>query len=60
MVTSPVDALTRSGIRTRDGAHCGVDSIVYGTGFTLADPDRTLVGAGGLRISQAWRDGMEP
>ncbi|ORW02903.1 hypothetical protein AWC14_05580 [Mycobacterium kyorinense] len=62
VVTSPIDALTASGIRTRDGVHHHADAIVYGTGLALRDrlPDDTLVGARGLTIQQAWRDGAEP
>jgi cation diffusion facilitator CzcD-associated flavoprotein CzcO len=57
-VRSAIDALTPSGVRTRDGAQHSVDAIVYGTGF--ASPQDTLVGLGGLTIARAWTDGMEP
>jgi hypothetical protein len=62
LVNSPIDAVTASGIRTRDGAHHATDAIVYGTGFAIRAglPDNTLVGTGGLTIQHAWRDGMEP
>jgi cation diffusion facilitator CzcD-associated flavoprotein CzcO len=60
LVTSPIDTLTASGIRTRDGVHHDADAIVYATGYAIAGQGRTLVGAGGLRVEQAWRDGMEP
>ncbi len=62
LVRSAIDAVTASGIRTRDGADHPADAIVYGTGFTLAERvgDETLVGAGGVSIRQAWVDGMEP
>jgi cation diffusion facilitator CzcD-associated flavoprotein CzcO len=61
-VISPIDTLTASGIRTCDGAHHETDAIVYGTGFEIRTelPHDTLVGAGGLTIQQAWRNGMEP
>jgi cation diffusion facilitator CzcD-associated flavoprotein CzcO len=61
-VNSPIDAVTASGIRTRDGAHHESDAIVYGTGFEIRAglPHDTLVGTGGRTIQQAWRDGMEP
>jgi cation diffusion facilitator CzcD-associated flavoprotein CzcO len=55
---SAVEAVTASGIRTRDGVDHRVDAVIYGTGFTI--PDAMLVGAGGLTIQQAWKDGMEP
>ncbi len=59
---SAIEAVTASGIRTRDGVDHRVDAIVYGTGFSIPEQvsDRTLVGAGGLTIRQAWHDGMEP
>jgi cation diffusion facilitator CzcD-associated flavoprotein CzcO len=61
-VMSPIDTLTASGIRTCDGTHHETDAIVYGTGFEIRAelPHDTLVGAGGLTIRQAWRNGMEP
>ena len=58
VVGQAIEALTPSGIRTRDGREHRADAIIYGTGF--AAPDSRLVGAGGLAIQQAWRDGMEP
>ncbi|OBH22988.1 DUF4873 domain-containing protein [Mycobacterium sp. E342] len=59
---SAIEAVTASGIRTRDGVDHRVDAIVYGTGFSVLDEpgDATLVGAGGLPIRRAWHDGMEP
>ncbi|WP_231996011.1 DUF4873 domain-containing protein [Mycobacterium sp. 852002-51163_SCH5372311] len=59
---SPIDTLTPTGIRTRDGVEHRFDAIVYGTGFQIPDgmPDGALVGAGGLTIRQAWYHGMEP
>lgn len=62
LVRSPIDTLTATGIRTRDGVHFDVDAIIYGTGFAIPEtvPDQALVGAGGLTIRQAWHEGMEP
>ncbi|OBG96872.1 DUF4873 domain-containing protein [Mycobacterium sp. E3251] len=59
---SAIEAVTTYGIRTGDGIEHRVDAIVYGTGFSVREEpaDRTLIGAGGLTIRQAWRDGMEP
>lgn len=64
-VTSAIEAVTASGLRTRDGGGYRdhpVDAIVYGTGLALAAQvhDNTLVGSNGLTIRQAWRPGMEP
>ena len=60
VVASPVDAITASGIRTADGLHHDVDTIIYGTGFAVPDQTPALAGAGGLTLRQAWHDGMEP
>jgi cation diffusion facilitator CzcD-associated flavoprotein CzcO len=60
VVTSPVDAVTASGIRTADGVRHDVDTIIYGTGFAVRDQRPVLVGAGGLTLQQAWHDGTEP
>jgi hypothetical protein len=60
VVASPVDAITASGIRTADGLHHDVDTIIYGTGFAAPDHSPALTGAGGLTLRQAWHDGMEP
>jgi cation diffusion facilitator CzcD-associated flavoprotein CzcO len=60
LVTSPVDAVTASGIRTADGALHEVDTIIFGTGFAASAERPALVGAGGLTLQQAWRDGTEP
>lgn len=59
---SAIEAVTASSIRTSDGAEHRVDAIVYGTGFSIPEEpaDRTLIGAGGMTIRQAWHDGMEP
>jgi cation diffusion facilitator CzcD-associated flavoprotein CzcO len=62
VVRVAIEAVTASGIRTRDGVDHDVDAIIYGTGFTIHDQisDERLVGAEGLTIRQAWYDGMEP
>jgi cation diffusion facilitator CzcD-associated flavoprotein CzcO len=62
LVSSQIDGLTESGIRTCDGVNHDVDAIIYGTGFAIPEtaPHETLVGAGGLTIRDAWHDGMEP
>jgi Domain of unknown function (DUF4873) len=56
VVMSPVDRITRSGVRTADGTDHGVDAIIYATGSAVADalPQDALVGSRGLTIQQAW------
>ena len=57
-VMSPVDRITRSGIRTTDGADHGVDAIIYATGSAVVDGlgKDALVGSRGLTIQRAWSD----
>ncbi|WP_225731809.1 MULTISPECIES: DUF4873 domain-containing protein [unclassified Nocardia] len=61
LVTDPIVRITESGIATADGREREFDAIVYGTVFGITDrfADRHLVGANGLTIQQAWRDGPE-
>jgi hypothetical protein len=60
VVTTPIEALTASGIRTIDGSRHDVDTIIFGTGFSVSDQHPGLVGAGGQALAQFWRDGDEP
>lgn len=62
LAAAPVEAVTATGLRTRDGVEHQLDAVIYGTGFSIAGelPDRALVGSGGLTLRRAWRDGMEP
>jgi cation diffusion facilitator CzcD-associated flavoprotein CzcO len=62
LVASAIETITPKSIRTADGVEHDADAIVYGTGFAIPPhtPDEALVGARGLRIRQAWRNGMEP
>jgi cation diffusion facilitator CzcD-associated flavoprotein CzcO len=62
LVTSAIDGITASGIRTADGRDHDADAIIYGTGFAVAEgmPEGTLIGAGGASIREAWDDGTEP
>jgi cation diffusion facilitator CzcD-associated flavoprotein CzcO len=60
LVTSRVDAVAASGIRTADGALHEVDTIIFGTGFAASAKHPTLVGARGLTLERAWSDGIEP
>jgi cation diffusion facilitator CzcD-associated flavoprotein CzcO len=53
LVTDGIAAVTRTGIRTRDGAERPVDAIICGTGFSVADylTRLDIVGRGGRRLS---------
>jgi len=56
---APIDAITRSGIRTRDGEH-PLDIIVFATGFDAMTGPLLRVdirGRDGLSLADAWRAG---
>lgn len=55
VVTSAIDAITATTIRTRDGVEHPVDAIIYGTGFAIGDQ-----AAVGESVRDNWVDGMEP
>jgi hypothetical protein len=61
VVTSAIERITPSGVRTADGTDYDVDAIVYTTGSVTLDGmgDDALVGSGGLTIQRAWQDGAE-
>ena len=60
VVTTPIESLTASGIRTTDGSRHDADTIIFGTGFSVSDQHPSLVGSGGQALAQFWRDGAEP
>src|ERR1017187_3225408 len=59
LVTEAVSAITESGVVSADGAEHPADVIVYGTGFHVTDAfdHADITGAGGVAITDAWRDG---
>jgi cation diffusion facilitator CzcD-associated flavoprotein CzcO len=61
LVTSAVSEVREDRVVTSDGVERPVDVIVFGTGFhvTAAMANVPVVGRDGLRIQDAWRDGME-
>lgn len=59
LVTDPIDAITPSGIRTRDGSQFPCDVIIYGTGFVtnpFLDGIR-ITGRTGKALAQHWAEG---
>ncbi len=56
LVTSRIECITPSGVRTRDGAEHRADILVYATGFDTQGHhvDRRVTGPGGHRLSEAW------
>jgi cation diffusion facilitator CzcD-associated flavoprotein CzcO len=61
LVTGSIARATERGLVTRDGKEYELDTIIYGTGFHVADSLRALqvTGRGGVELSQAWKGGME-
>ncbi|GAA2598109.1 NAD(P)/FAD-dependent oxidoreductase [Actinomadura fulvescens] len=59
--TSGVAEVREHSIVTRDGREYEVDAIIYGTGFKVTDAlnDQTIVGRNGLKIQEAWANGIE-
>lgn len=61
VVTEGIQAITETGVVTRDGEHREVDVLIYGTGFKSTDPvPRGLIrGRDGRDLHETWRDGPE-
>jgi cation diffusion facilitator CzcD-associated flavoprotein CzcO len=61
LVTQPVTEITEDGLRTADGEHHRVDTIIYGTGFVANEFLSTIdvVGVEGRHLRHDWRDGAE-
>jgi cation diffusion facilitator CzcD-associated flavoprotein CzcO len=59
--TSRIAGIRERSIITADGREIEVDAIVFGTGFHVTDAmaKAHLTGRGGLKIADAWRDGIE-
>lgn len=61
VITDGIREVTETGIVTQDGTLREVDTLIFGTGFKVADPipKGTVYGRGGLDLADAWRDGPE-
>ncbi len=59
LVSDAIEEITKTGVRTNDGAHREVDVIVLATGFALglASAPFRIVGRGGQTLDQAWTHG---
>jgi cation diffusion facilitator CzcD-associated flavoprotein CzcO len=59
LVTDPIERITPAGVATRDGRERRVDTLILATGFaaTRFVSAIDVVGRGGVRIADAWRDG---
>jgi cation diffusion facilitator CzcD-associated flavoprotein CzcO len=61
LVTDDIAEITEAGVRTKDGTPHEVDVIIYGTGFRVTDAltEQRIIGRNGLKIQDAWADGIE-
>jgi cyclohexanone monooxygenase len=61
LITEPIQEITESGIRTGDGEHHDVDTIIFGTGFRAHEYLGTVefFGRDGRRLQDDWREGAE-
>ena len=60
VVTEAIEAVTPTGIRTRDGVEHAVDTIIFGTGFRVTDMPvaHHITGRDGRRLAEVWSEGM--
>lgn len=60
IITDPIDRITPSGVRTRNGVDHPAEVLIYATGFKpfdiLASID--VIGPGGHSLEEAWKDGI--
>lgn len=61
LVTDGIDAVTASGVRTKDGRERAVDVIVMATGFKVFDilDSIDVTGPSGRSLRDAWVDGVK-
>jgi cation diffusion facilitator CzcD-associated flavoprotein CzcO len=61
VVTSGIREITSTGLVTSDGTVHDADVIIYGTGFKVTDAlsEQRIIGRDGLKIQEAWADGIE-
>lgn len=60
LITDPIEKITPSGIRTRDGAHREIDTLVLATGFKILEvgamPAFPVTGVGGVELGAHWNE----
>jgi cation diffusion facilitator CzcD-associated flavoprotein CzcO len=61
LVDEPILEITETGLRTEDGEHHEVDTIIFGTGFRAHEYLRTvdIIGRDGRRLHDDWAQGAE-
>lgn len=59
LVTEPIECVTKSGIRTRDGRERDYDAIVCATGYSVFDrscmPNFEVIGRDGKNLGEFWQ-----
>ncbi|MFC4058172.1 flavin-containing monooxygenase [Planomonospora corallina] len=61
LVTDRITEIREDSVVDATGRRTGADVIVYGTGFKVVDAlnEQHITGRGGLKIQDAWQDGVE-
>lgn len=61
LITDGIAEVREHSIVTDDGTEYEVDAIIYGTGFKVTESleEQHIVGRNGLKIQEAWADGIE-
>jgi cation diffusion facilitator CzcD-associated flavoprotein CzcO len=61
VVTDRIVRVTETGVVTADGVEHAVDTIIFGTGFKVADGMSrvSVTGRDGVKLNDAWRGGAE-
>jgi cation diffusion facilitator CzcD-associated flavoprotein CzcO len=61
LITEGIAEVTETGVVTTDGSTYEVDAIIYGTGFKVTEAlaEQRITGRNGLKIQDAWGDGIE-
>ncbi|MGW6207453.1 flavin-containing monooxygenase [Streptomyces sp. NPDC055089] len=61
VVASGLSEVRGSTVVASDGTEAEVDAIIFGTGFHVTDMPiaERVVGAGGITLTEAWKDGMQ-
>ncbi|MHA6793134.1 flavin-containing monooxygenase [Pseudonocardia bannensis] len=59
--TDEIVRITETGVVTADGREHEVDTIIFGTGFKVADgmSQVAVTGRDGVKLGDVWRDGVE-
>jgi cation diffusion facilitator CzcD-associated flavoprotein CzcO len=61
LVTTPIAGIGPCGVVTADGLEHQAEVLIFATGFRATEPlaEIDVVGRGGIRLADAWRNGMQ-